>query len=325
MSRKNMFLAVVVSMVLSFLCCGYAQAGVATVSGKVTEANGVTPVAGAEVTIRVTGLTGIPDFPWPAKKVYTNAQGNYQASVRFPNIVEIGFYVTAYKTNTIPFKSGNGSKEFLDAPPVNSASYKINVKMSNRPDYALLEGNITDMETGLPLADGDVMVTVPGITGSQGVFTDSDGSYKFLVCVGSVPKVVTIKSPCVGHDVKYLVKQYKMTLAKQKKYALNIALMRDKQAGNIQGTVINANTGNPIAYAKVRISASGDLPGGTPVTDSLGRYKQSLYVNQAVSYGVYTYGAHTFVASRSRYNYNEKWVDVGPGQTKQVDFEMIPK
>jgi hypothetical protein len=325
MRRKEVFLAVVVSIVLSLLCCGYAQAGVATVSGKVTEANGVTPVVGAEVTIRVTGLSGIPDFPWPAKKVYTDIQGNYQASVRFPGIVEIGFYVTAFKTDTLPFKSGAASKEFLDSPPVNSASYKINVKMSNRSDCAQLEGVITDMETGLPLSDGDVMITVPGITGTQSVFTDSDGSYKLLVRVGSVPQVVTIKSPGFGHEVKYLVKQYKMTLANQNKYSLNIALMRDKQAGNIHGTVINANTGNPIAYAKVRISGPGGWPVGTPVTDSLGRYKQSLYGNQTAQYGVSTYGAHTLVQSRSRYTYNSKGVVVGVGQTKRVDFEMIPK
>ena len=322
MKRQNILFLVCASFIFFPVLINLAYAGTATVYGKVTESDGVTPLPSAPVVIKVTGLTSA-DFPWTSKTVYTDSYGNYKTVISFPDIVEIKFLAEVITTNATPFKKNSNWLGFYDYPPQNNGSYKLNIKLYSYPYATVIQGTIKDDETGVVLSNYDVAVTISGQPGTYLFEADSGGFYKGLVNLNSPSATITVRAPGAGEEVQYGIKTITTAVSSQKAYGISFFLVRDKNAAYIYGTVTNASTGQPIPFAQVSISDSSGWPLGKSVTDFLGRYRR--YVSGGASYKLFTTGAHTAVDKRSPYYSQIKYIDVGSGKASRLDFEMIPK
>ncbi|MFA5119281.1 MAG: hypothetical protein WC695_10650 [Candidatus Omnitrophota bacterium] len=321
-------LLVVIAVILCSCIAGVvsAEAGIAKVYGKVVGPDGVTPEASVKVMIQVADLGEQPEFPWATKTVTTDAKGNYTAYIYFPAIVEVKFVARAIKTSSLPFKEGSQSIGFYDKPPVNNASYCLNIKMKNHPNAVLLKGQIKDAETGLPI-NGDINIwdNTQQELDADTYWANSDGTFEILHDVATSPSAIYVKSPKYYNETRYNPKTSLLTVKRGSAYALHYALVSNKKSGYIHGTVVDISTGKPIPFAKMYITSPTWCPWcyDTVVTNSLGTYKQSI--SETGTYGVRTHGAHTEVNARTPYLMQSRGVDTRADQISQVDFEMVRK
>jgi hypothetical protein len=326
MVKKCVLLSLCVGAVLFFLIIGLAEAGTATVYGKVTESNGTTPAAGVQVALRVKGVeidsaTCDVDFPWKTRIVKTDTKGNYKASIFFPDIVQISFEAEVIMTNSAPFKKGKAALRFFSKPPVNNASYRIDVKLAACKNSIVVQGDVSDQETGVAVNLGSLYIMAPG--NAQHVPLHSDGHYKVCIDMGSYSTGSVSMFVLARSQVSYHSKEIKFGVTKGKVYTRDFSLQREKNAGYIRGTVINADTGKPIHYALVRRGDIGSIAAMTYcVTDSLGRYSIPADYMEG---SIVTTGAHTDREALSPYYLQVKRVSARTGDVVRVDFEMIPK
>ncbi|MFA5119455.1 MAG: carboxypeptidase-like regulatory domain-containing protein [Candidatus Omnitrophota bacterium] len=326
MVKKYILLSLCVGAILFFLIIGLAEAGTATVRGKVTESNGTTPVAGAQVMIRVKGVeidsaSCNVDFPWKTKIVKTDTKGNYQANILFPNIVQIAFEAEVIIANSVPFKKGRAELRFYGKPPVNNASYRVDVRLTACNKCVVVQGDVSDQETGVAVNLGTLYIMAPG--SGQYIPLHSDGHYKACIDLGSSSTGNVTLLALARSQVDYNDKEIKTSVTKGKVYTYDFALQRVKNTGYIRGTVIDANTGKPIPYALVRRSDIGTTAALTYcVTDSLGRYSIPAYITGG---SIVTTGAHTDFDALSPYYRQVKRVSARTGDVVRVDFEMIRK
>ena len=338
--KKQIFLFLIcacVAVVSVASLVSQAEAKTVTVSGRIIMRNG-RPAANCSVVIRLEDVrtyflppnTSVyPDLPLANVRVTTNASGNYTAQISFPDLEGLAIRVEALKYSAYPFEEG---LSFVNAPLVDGARYTVNIRLNSYyPKTVVIKGYVTDEETGQPINNLIVGVSAyPLYLGPFVACTDSNGYYEVLVGVGNAPFNVSVYAPreqvsycaVLQNDVKYINKVYPIIVSQGNVYQVNLALKRDPQAGYIYGTVINATTGAPIPYALVGIYSAGYQPNlrGMAVTDFLGRYKH--FVNYTGAYEIDTSGGHSNVA---HYFPQSKNVTAVMGESKQLNFEMVPK
>lgn len=322
MKKMAIFVIVLSALVFSTALTSFAEAGVATVYGKVTEPDGVTPVAGAEVVIAVKRLQAVPvvDFPWVDKVVKTGQDGAYKTSILFPDIVEICFEANVIKADGEPFKRGSKQVNFYNKPPVNKASYRLDASLSSCPNCAVIKGTLTNKETGVPLEIGEVYISATQNPGTTDASVNPRGFYKTLVNLGADSSEITIYGPARTHK-NYIYKKITANVKKGKIYTFNLSCMPDKKKGYIYGNVVDANTGKPIPFALVRHCIGGLGGCSDSVTDFLGRYHTPTGGGRWLS----TTGAHTDNEKLSPYHKQYKDYVEKTGKSERIDFEMIPK
>jgi len=328
----NVLCAVVVFL-CAFITVNTAHAGTATVYGKVTESDGTTPVASAEVRVWVrTGIYPdydyVVDFPWIVKKVSTDKNGDYSISMPFPEIINIAFYSEVIKSDSSPFKGGYNAYDFYSEIPKDGERYNVNVKLFPYSNSVIIQGYVKDSQTGLSVYPGGV--SFKWATGGRGGFyTDPTGVYRGIIrdlkYLGDSPYNITLipRSRGVAYKDKSKILN---TLKAGRVYTVNFNLQRDEEAGYILGRVIDKDSSNPIPYSSVSITYpyelenSGNVSCGF-ITDFTGFYR--IPVEGEGTHIVSTSGAHTLCGSSDSYQWQEKEIEINKGEIKELDFKMI--
>lgn len=324
--------AVVVSL-FALIAVNTAHAATATIYGKVTESDGTTPVASAEVRVWVrTGVYPeydyVVNFPWIVKKVSTDKNGDYSISMPFPEIMKIAFYSEVIKSDSIPFKRGYNAYDFYDEIPKDGERYNINVKLFSYSNSVIIQGYVKDSQTGLPVCPGGV--SFKWATGGHGGFyTDTTGVYRGMIrdlkYLGDSPYNLILSPRSQG--VAYEDKDKTLSNLKAGRiYTVYFNLQRDEEAGYIVGRVTDSDSSDPIPYSSVSIrypyelKNSGNVNCGF-VTDFTGFYRIPL--EGEGTHIVSTSGAHTLCGSSDSYQWQEKEIEINKGDIKELDFEMI--
>ncbi len=302
------------------------EVGKATVYGKVTDSDGITPCANVQVNVRVGSLgsneTG-SSFPWNEKKVYTDSEGNYTAVISFPKIVQIIFYSEVILSNSLPFKRDYEWIGFYNQPPEDNSSHELNIALAAYSKAVVIQGYIEDAQTGLPLDNYSINIKSSASTGSSSAYTNSKGFYKeLLTSIGDGKTYLTLTTED-NEDIVYTRQQKNIYVESGKIYTINFQLERDTTKSYVYGVMTESDTGDPISYATVTFSKPSDRYGdSTAMTDFLGRYKKSL---KAGTYYLSTFGANTEVADRSQYTRQSQKIEVAQDEKKRIDIEMVKK
>lgn len=325
---KNKYLFVIL-LCMTCLCAlalisnSYADIGFgkATVYGKVTDSDGITPCANVQVNIKLGTLHS--PFPWNEKKAYTDSDGNYTAEISFPKMVEIQFHAEALQTDSLPFKNGSNWVGFYNQPPEDNGSYELNITLKDYSNAAIIQGYLEDEQTGLPLHNYVIWIKTSASTGTSILYTNSKGFYKGLVNnVGDAKASLTLTTS-TNEETVYIKQGKSLSVNAGKAYTINFQLERDTTQSYVYGIMTEADTGDPISYATVRFSKPNNRYGdSTAITDFLGRYKKSL---KAGTYYLSTFGANTIVADRSQYTRQSQKIEVGQDEKKRIDIEMVKK
>ncbi|MDO8602653.1 MAG: hypothetical protein Q7O04_02250 [Candidatus Omnitrophota bacterium] len=342
MKRYLSALCVVVVSLFAFITVNTAHAATVTVYGKVTESDGTTPVASAEVRVWVrTGIYPdyeyLVDFPWIVKKVNTDKNGDYNVSMPFPETTEIAFYAEVIKSDSKPFKRGYQAYDFYNTPPEDEKKYNLNIKLFSYPNSVIIQGYIRDAQTGLAACPGGV--SFEWNTGGHGTFyTDNAGVYRGIIrgleYVGEAPYHITLNA--WSRQTAYKDTERALNNLKAGKvYTVNFNLSRDTEAGYIAGRVMEGNSLKPIPYAVIcvdypenySLGRGGQSCGFT--TDFMGYYR--IPAVDEGNYTVSTEGAHIHQYGdynkkpESPYYEQEKDIDLNKGEVKELDFEMVSK
>ncbi len=340
MKKEKIIFSLCLCLFLILLVVGFSEAGTATIRGYVTEEDGITPAVGIPVTIKVTSIEDkrwLPntapwesdDFPWMSKTVNSDADGLYQATISFPDVIEIKFKAKAIKSDAAVFKTGENFLDFENSPPANNASYELDITLSPpTTNYSIIvKGYLKDSETGEFLSNYDIGFRIPG-QNDRSAETDSTGYYQELIYLLESDDLVTVGVPSGYDPVEYITQTKAISVSSGNIYDLDFELMRKKSAPYVYGTVTEAATGQPIPFATILIEHS---PSGWPLgrvpTDFLGRYKQFLPAGSGGSYFASTTGAHTIDVNKSTYVFQSKLINgsIVNGKAYRVDFNMIRK
>lgn len=152
-----------------------------------------------------------------------------------------------------------------------------------------ISGSVTDLDTGKPISGAAVMA------GGTSVGTDASGNYQLPIKPGDYTVTVLAE--------KY-VQQVRIIAVKPDEIA-KLDFKLELKQGNVTGIVINADTGEPIPGATVKIGVVSIQ------TDTLGKYQLTLKP-----------GDYAVTASADKYIQKDQKVSVKPGETTNLDFQL---
>lgn len=334
--RGLMFMFCLFSLIF-FAFADKTEGGVATIYGKVTRQDGA-PSSATPVTIRVVNPVTIygvqkSDFPWKSITTTTDANGNYQAAILFPDIVEIKFKAEAIYTGYAPFESGSNEISFIDFTPLNNGYYNLDISLSQVINGAVIQGYLKDKETGEPLINYDVYIAAGDNLYRYRLEADSDGFYKGLIDLLAEESNVTLKAPVQDpqcgpwgcEEINYYMQWQAIYAVSGNIYDVNFEVAKNSSFPYVYGTVTDIND-QPIPFATVSVRhIPSGFPMNIPATDFLGRYKQ--YLLEDSDFSVSTTGEHTQDENKSSYYSQSKSIGAGvvSGKAYRIDFQLSPK
>jgi protocatechuate 3,4-dioxygenase beta subunit len=226
-----------------------------------------------------------------------------------------------YTVNVIPGAAGGGAAgldfpgyKFIDNstqdPFVSGHTYWINITMANPPstDDAVLSGNVTDEDTGAPLANVVVSFESQNQWNGQRSYsnltlTNALGYYEMNVTNGT--------SRVTFQKLHYSMYQVQGTISSGAHVTVDAMLLAAN--ATVSGNVTDLTTGLPLAGAQVYISdGTGHFTGTT--TNSLGEYALDAFAAPSV----------WIVAERTGYSRNNSMITILPGEHLWIDIGLWP-
>ena len=238
----------------------------ARITGRVTDATTGKPISGLQVYLANPQGQGVASGA-------TGADGTYTIAGVTPGPYVVGFGRTGVSPNYVPQyydgQSGLGSARVVTATDGQTTS---GIDAAMQPG-AELEGTVTDVSTGSPLASALVTVYDTGGNYVAGASTGPDGSYTVAsLSSGSY----RLQFTAGGHIAQYYNNQ--PTLASADAIALSAAQVKTgisaalQNGGGISGTVTDSGSQAAVPGASVYAYDSSGAYAGSGVTGSDGSY-----------------------------------------------------
>lgn len=250
-----------------------------TISGTVTDLGTMSPIQGALIEVYEGSLViGFAD---------TDAMGNYTVPSLPP-----GSYTLVASANGYEFDTKQAS---------------VLAGMTTVVDFALntvqgtIAGTVTDSETGLPIEGASIQIS-DGLVGIVSILTDADGNYNVS---GFSPGRYIVTVSVEGYQTQSagaIVLSNNTTI-------VDFSLAPDP--GNIEGTVIDSMTLNPIPSTVIHVR-NGPVLIATALTDADGNYSTPNL--DPTNYAV--------IANASGYQAAFQRVSVPPSQTANANFTL---
>jgi hypothetical protein len=219
----------------------------------------------------------------------------------------------------------------------------LNLGEARYPYAAFVKGTVRDQESGMRLTGSNAQV------GPYARLVDAEGEYFNMVLLAAPTQVVDAQvyfhaAPPTG--LAYQLTPRQVTLTSGRTAVVDFNLPRISPPTGVVGRVTNSRTGEPLAYARARLSLQYASviccpprtgTGSSTVTDALGRFAmpapvvhESAVVSQAT---IYTNG---FFGPDSESPYQPLTKDVTgqlidrggkvrTGEVVQVDCAVVPK
>ena len=223
----------------------------ASISGKVTQANGDTPISNADVRADHIGGGGGNGTRSRSDGTYTIdglASGSYRVGAEKP-----GYAI-----------------EYWEETPLHESSTPVTVTIPNDTggiDFTLdpggsISGTVTEVDGSTPIADADVWAEYPGGGGGNGTRSRADGTYTIH---GLAPGSYTVGAEKDGYVIEY----WEETPIYESSTPVTVTVFNDfaginftlEVSGSISGMVTEVDGSTPIADADVWAENLGDGEG----------------------------------------------------------------
>lgn len=264
-----------------------------TLEGVVIDANTGAAVAGA--TIQVSGST--------QASAVTDASGAYSLANIAAGNLNISVQASGYDpASTSSLITGNQIVRY------SPALYPLNTTPTVNDPYATISGVVTDAMTGTPIAGASLI-----LNGVQVASTDANGAYAIAnISPGSVELSVQMAG--------YSTVATSATVSAGDNVIFSPSMEQSLLTGSLQGTVIDAATGQPLAGVTIDISGSSVLsattdatghyvisdiaPGQIAITASLGGYDPVQASSMAYAGGVINFSPAMYALATTPANAN---------------------
>ncbi|WP_129729008.1 carboxypeptidase regulatory-like domain-containing protein, partial [Ectobacillus funiculus] len=256
----------------------------ASLTGSVTDAQTGAPLPGTVVQVFIAG-TAVP-----VKSTLTDPTGLYVINGLNEGEYRVVMSVDNYGSAIFQITLGPGEARVLNAALV--------------ANPATIQGQVTDMQTGTPIAGAGVVTVIQGsgviVASTQ---TDQTGNY---VLTGIAPGSYNV----VISAANFTSQTVSVNLTAGETETVNVALMPNP--ATINGTVRDATTGNVLSNALIQVfSSQGNLLAST-LTDVNGQYTISGLPE----------GTLSVQASALNFASDMKVITLTPGETETVDFTL---
>ncbi len=219
-----------------------------TLTGRIVDAQTETPLSGVVVTVSQVVTT-------ESYTATTGSDGKFLLPSATPGDYEISFSIPGYlpATQTASVLAGQQSNLGL-------------IRLTALPNAAILQGVVTDIDTGAPVSGASISITgAPTAT----VQTDTSGAYRVVVA----PGIVTLNVTASGYQAIAAT----ATLTANQTINFSPALVPTNGTNttdtvDISGTVVDFESGAPLVGAYVLISGSTTHQA---ITDTNGKFSST--------------------------------------------------
>lgn len=211
-----------------------------TIAGTITDALTTLPIANALVEV-YSGFNkvGFAD---------TDINGNYTIAGLAPGSYSVVVSAQDYEAQSI------------GALVASNATTTINVALT--PNPGTVTGQVTDAQTGAPLASATIVV-LQNVTIITSIVTDSNGNY-------TIDNLAPGNYTLVANAAQYKIAIMGVSISSNTIAVVNFAL--ESRSGTIAGTVTDSATTDPISGASIEVFDATILI-ATAVTDPQGNYQ----------------------------------------------------
>ncbi|MGE4073528.1 MAG: carboxypeptidase regulatory-like domain-containing protein [Lysobacterales bacterium] len=219
-----------------------------SITGRVISADTELPIAGAQLALTGASAATLVTNSTGMLQSTTLPGGNYSAVLSFTGMRSIEFQFTLVNGRTLDL-----------------GTLRMTQGSSPTGDYAVIHGLVTDSETGLPIAGALMALSNPPTQ----VASDADGRYQFLqVPVGTVE----ISAAATGYSSRAV--RLTATPRTVIEFSMSLSPNPAGTGARIQGLIVDANTGQPLAG--VNVAATAGVPAATTQTNAGGAYELSV-------------------------------------------------
>jgi hypothetical protein len=261
--------------------------------------------------VQVTAVTINNYSPGIFRTAYTDSSGHYS----IPNIVPGNTQITA-------FKAGYSlSMATVNVPSSQTTVNDISLQPLTPPQEGAINGTISDISTGEPLKNANIIVLLPGRV-TYFAATDSTGYYQLL----HLP--IT--------EVNLFIKKYgyapvcdTVTTVASSTVTFDAALtpIEIPEIGAVEGTVQNGNTGDPLAGAMIYVTSSQASTTLCGAACFDGNMKQVTFTDSTGHYilpRLYS-GNYELTASLKGFDSESQSIEIIGNSTTITDFSLTPE